>query len=276
MKIGVIIQARTSSTRLPKKVLKPLPFNSDINVLQQVIRRVKQSKLIDEIIIATTNHEEDDEIVDVAKKENVNFYRGSLDNVLERYYLAALENNLDIIVRITSDCPCVDSNIIDEIIKKHIESNADYTSNTLNRGFPRGIDGEVINFNVLENAYNHATDKFEKEHVTPFIYKTRPEDFKIVQYVTSKDNSDIRITLDTPQDYALLCSVYDNLYNKNNFFSLDDIIKLFNDKPYLKDINSEITQKKVCNTLHEELNEVISLCEKQDLDRAKNYIEKII
>lgn len=276
MKIGVIIQARTSSTRLPKKVLKPLPFNSDINVLQQVIRRVKQSKLIDEIIIATTNHEEDDEIVDVAKKENVNFYRGSLDNVLERYYLAALENNLDIIVRITSDCPCVDSNIIDEIIKKHIESNADYTSNTLNRGFPRGIDGEVINFNVLENAYNHATDKFEKEHVTPFIYKTHPEDFKIVQYVTSKDNSDIRITLDTPQDYALLCSVYDNLYNKNNFFSLDDIIKLFNDKPYLKDINSEITQKKVCNTLHEELNEVISLCEKQDLDRAKNYIEKII
>ncbi|WP_299524062.1 glycosyltransferase family protein [uncultured Methanobrevibacter sp.] len=276
MKIGVIIQARTSSTRLPRKVLKPLPFNSDINVLQQVIRRVNQSKLINEIIIATTTQKEDDEIVDVAKKENVNWYRGSLENVLERYYLAALENNLDIIVRITSDCPCVDSDVIDKIIEKHLESNADYTSNTLNRGFPRGIDGEVINFDVLEKAYNQATDKFEKEHVTPFIYKTHPEDFNIVQYTTLEDNSDIRITLDTPQDYALLCSVYDNLYNKNKFFSLTDVIELFNNKPYLKDINSEITQKKVCNSLTEELDEVINLCEKQDLDRAKEYIKKII
>jgi spore coat polysaccharide biosynthesis protein SpsF len=187
-----------------------------------------------------------------------------------------LENSLDVVVRITSDCPCADANVIDEIIKKHIDSDADYTSNTLTRGFPRGIDAEVINFSVLEKAYENATDKFEKEHVTPFIYKTHPEDFKIVQYETKNDNSDIRITLDTPQDYALLCSVYDNLYDKNEFFSLEDIIELFNNKPYLKDINSEITQKKVCNSLKEELAEVINLCKKQDLDRAKQYIEKII
>ena len=213
MKIGAIIQARTSSTRLPQKVLKPLPFNSKTNVLQQVIRRVSKSELIDEIIIATTTHDEDEKIVGVAKKENIKFYKGSLENVLERYYNAALENSLDVVVRITSDCPCADANIIDEIIKKHIDSDADYTSNTLTRGFPRGIDAEVINFSVLEKAYENVTDKFEKEHVTPFIYKTHPEDFKIVQYETKNDNSDIRITLDTPQDYALLCSVYDNLYD---------------------------------------------------------------
>lgn len=276
MKIGAIIQARTSSTRLPQKVLKPLPFNSKTNVLQQVIRRVSKSKLIDEIIIATTTHDEDEKIVEVAKKENIKFYKGSLENVLERYYDAALENSLDVVVRITSDCPCADANIIDEIIKKHIDSDADYTSNTLTRGFPRGIDAEVINFSVLEKAYENATDKFEKEHVTPFIYKTHPEDFKIVQYETKNDKSDIRITLDTPQDYALLCSVYDNLYDENKFFSLEDIIELFDNKPYLKDINSEITQKKVCNSLEEELAEVINLCKKQDLDRAKQYIEKII
>ena len=276
MKIGAIIQARTSSTRLPQKVLKPLPFNSKTNVLQQVIRRVSKSELIDEIIIATTTHDEDEKIVEVAKKENIKFYKGSLENVLERYYDAALENSLDVVVRITSDCPCADANVIDEIIKKHIDSDADYTSNTLTRGFPRGIDAEVINFSVLEKAYENATDKFEKEHVTPFIYKTHPEDFKIVQYETKNDNSDIRITLDTPQDYALLCSVYDNLYDKNEFFSLEDIIELFNNKPYLKDINSEITQKKVCNSLEEELAEVINLCKKQDLDSAKQYIEKRI
>ena len=172
MKIGAIIQARTSSTRLPQKVLKPLPFNSKTNVLQQVIRRVSKSELIDEIIIATTIHDEDEKIVEVAKKENIKFYKGSLENVLERYYNAALENSLDVVVRITSDCPCADANIIDEIIKKHIDSDADYTSNTLTRGFPRGIDAEVINFSVLEKAYENATDKFEKEHVTPFIYKT--------------------------------------------------------------------------------------------------------
>ncbi len=276
MKIGAIIQARTSSTRLPKKVLKPLPANSDVCVLQQVIRRVSKSELIDEVIIATTVNMEDDEIVEVAKKENVNFYRGSLENVLERYYMAALENRLDVVVRITSDCPCADWSIIDNIIKKHLDSGADYTSNTLTGGFPRGIDAEVINFNVLEKAYENAAEKFEKEHVTPYIYKTHPDDFKIVQYKTENDNSDIRITLDTPQDYALLCSVYDNLYGENNFFNLEDILELFNSKDYLKLINSEINQKKVCNSLEEELAEVINLCEKQDLNKAKKYIEKII
>jgi spore coat polysaccharide biosynthesis protein SpsF len=276
MKIGAIIQARTSSTRLPKKVLKPLPANSDICVLQQVIRRVSKSELIDEVIIATTVNRQDNEIVEVAKKENVNFYRGSLENVLERYYMAALENRLDVVVRITSDCPCADWSIIDNIIKKHLDSGADYTSNTLTEGFPRGIDAEVINFSVLEKAYENASEKFEKEHVTPYIYKTHPDDFKIVQYKTENDNSDIRITLDTPQDYALLCSVYDNLYGENNFFNLEDILELFNSKAYLKLINSEINQKKVCNSLEEELAEIINLCEKQDLNKAKKYIEKII
>ena len=126
MKIGAIIQARTSSTRLPQKVLKPLPFNSKTNVLQQVIRRVSKSELIDEIIIATTTHDEDEKIVEVAKKENIKFYKGSLENVLERYYNAALENSLDVVVRITSDCPCADANIIDEIIKKGVNKDGLY------------------------------------------------------------------------------------------------------------------------------------------------------
>ncbi len=274
MKIGAIIQARTSSTRLPKKVLKPLPANSDVCVLQQVIRRVSKSKLIDEVIIATTVNREDDEIVEVAKKENVNFYRGSLENVLERYYMAALENRLDVVVRITSDCPCADAGIIDKVIQSHIDSGADYTSNSLVEHFPRGIDAEVINFNVLKEAYENASEKYEKEHVTPYIYKTHPEQFNInIFKEKSVNRSDIRITLDTPQDYALLATVYDYLYFKDNYFTLKDILNLFDEKPYLKDINSEIVQKKVCNSLNEELDEVINLCEKQDLDRAKEYIK---
>lgn len=273
MKIGAIIQARTSSSRLPRKVLKPLPFDSDVCVLQQVIRRVSNSKLIDEVIIATSINEEDQEIVDVAKKENKNFYCGSLDNVLERYYNAASQNDLDIVVRITSDCPCIDSNIIDKIIQNHIDLDADYTSNSLKESFPRGIDVEVINFDVLKRAYLEASKTYEKEHVTPFIYKSHPDEFNINIYVSDEDNSDIRITLDTPQDYSLLCCVYDNLYEKDNFFTLNDILDLFSKKPWIKSINEDIIQKKVCSTLSEELEEAIHLCDVQDLDKAKEFIE---
>ena len=276
MKIGAVIQARSSSTRLPKKVLKPLPYGGDVCVLQQVIRRVQKSDLVDEVIVATTNESEDSSIVDVAIKEKVPYYRGSLENVLERYYGAAVENDLDVIVRITSDCPCADYTVIDEVIQSHFDKKADYTSNGLVDSFPRGIDVEVINFNVLKRAYSEATEKYEKEHVTPFIYKTHPEEFKINKFIAPSDNSDIRITLDTPQDYALLCAVYDNLYFNNNYFLVEDIIDLFNKKGYLKIINRDIVQKKVCNNLSEELEEAISLCEMQDLDKAKEFIENHI
>lgn len=273
MKIGAIIQARTSSSRLPRKVLKPLPFDSDVCVLQQVIRRVSKSKLIDEVIVATSNHKEDEEIVDVAKKENKQYYCGSLSNVLERYYNAANQNNLEVIVRITSDCPCMDSNVIDAIVQNHLDVGADYTSNSLKESFPRGIDVEVINFDVLKRAYFEASHDYEKEHVTPFIYKSYPDEFKINNYVGNEDNSNIRITLDTLQDYALLCCVYDNLYEENNFFTLDDILELFDKKPWIKSINEDIIQKKVCTTLSEELEEAIHLCDVQDLNKAKEFIE---
>ena len=167
----------------------------------------------------------------------------------------------------------MDSEVIDRIIANHFDLNADYTSNSLKESFPRGIDVEVINFDVLTKAYNEATEKYEKEHVTPFIYKTHPEDFKINIYTESEDNSNIRVTLDTPQDYALLCSIYDNLYEKNNFFSLEDILELFSKKPWLKTINSDIIQKKVCSNLSEELEEAIHLCEVQDLNKASEFIK---
>lgn len=273
MKIGAIIQARTSSSRFPKKVLQPLPYGSNICVLQQDIRRVRKSRLIEEVIVATTTNSDDDEIVEVAVKENTPYFRGSLDNVLERYYEAALNFNLDVIVRITSDCPCVDWNILDEVIQSHLDCNADYSSNSLVESFPRGIDCEVFNFDVLKQAYLNATEKYEKEHVTPYFYKSNPDKFKINNVLSSKDNSNIRITLDTPQDYALLCVIYDNLYPENNFFSLEDILELFDQKPWIKFINEDIIQKKVCNSLSEELDEAIYLCERQDLDKAKEFIE---
>ena len=276
MKIAAIIQARTSSTRLPKKVLKHLPYDSNITVLEQVIRRVKKSKKLDEIIIATTKDKEDEEIVDIAKKEDVKWFKGSKENVLERYYLAAKENNIDIVVRITSDCPCIDYNIIDEIIAKHIKEDADYTSNTIKRLYPHGVDVEVISFEALEEAYCKATKDFEKEHVCPYIHTTNRDKFKLASLEAPKElmAPDIRITLDTIEDYALLCSVFDYLYYENPFFDTKDIVELFNKKPWLKLINKKVMQKKVYFSIEEELKDAKKLLKMQELYNVLKLLEK--
>jgi spore coat polysaccharide biosynthesis protein SpsF len=252
MKIGAIIQARTSSTRLPGKVLKYLPYNSKVTVLGQVIRRLKKSSLLDMIIVATSTDIIDERIVDIAVKENVTVFRGSLDNVLERYYLAAVEYDLDIVVRVTSDCPCIDPGIVDYAVINHLESAADYTSNSLIRSFPHGLDVEVFNFNVLEKAYLEATHDFEQEITAP----------------------DIRITLDTIEDYALLCTVYDYLYPTDNFFNIGDIVNLFKVKPWLKLINKNILAKKSFNNFDDELLEALKLLELQELYRIKKFLEE--
>lgn len=274
MKIGAIVQARTSSTRLPEKVLKNLPFDGNITVLEQVIKRLKRSKMVDEIIIATTTDENDEKIVNIAKKENILWFKGSKDNVLERYYLAAEENDLDIVVRITSDCPCVDPDIVDMLVEHHINSNSDYTSNTLTRTFPVGLDVEVISFNALKKCYDNAESDLETEHVTMYVHNNL-DSFK-TENVKALDESygpQIRITLDTEEDYALLCAVFDYIYKKDNFFKSEDVINLFKDKPWLQVINKKIMAKKSFETFEDELNEAVRLLELQELKRVKEFLE---
>ena len=274
MKIGAIVQARTSSTRLPEKVLKNLPFDGNITVLEQVIRRLKRSKMLDEIIIATTTDENDEKIVNIAKKENILWFKGSKDNVLERYYLAAEENDLDIVVRITSDCPCVDPDIVDILVEHHINSNSDYTSNTLTRTFPVGLDVEVINFNALKKCYDNAESDLEKEHVTMYVHNNL-DSFKTenIKALNESYGPQIRITLDTEEDYALLCAVFDYIYKKDNFFKSEDVINLFKDKPWLQVINKKIMAKKSFETFEDELDEAVRLLELQELKRVKEFLE---
>ncbi len=274
MKIGAVVQARTSSTRLPGKVLKELPMGSGVTVLEQVIRRLNQSKKLDEIVIATTEDEADNPIVEIARKEDVRYFRGSLDNVLERYYLAAQENHLDVIVRITSDCPCIDPGIIDTLVENHLENGADYTSNSLIRTFPHGLDVEVVNFRVLETAHKDASESFEREHVTPYIYN-RPKKFRINKFKAPKELTapDIRITLDTEEDYCLLCAVFDYLHQDNEFFPASSIINLFKEKPWLKLINKKIIQKRVFDNLDDEIKAALQVLDLQDMDGAKKFLE---
>lgn len=243
MKIGAIIQARMGSTRLPEKVMKNLQGKT---VLEHVIERVKQSKLIDEIIIATTTHERDEVIESEALRCGVDAFRGSEDDVLARYYYAAKENNLDVVVRITSDCPLIDPKIIDDIVQFYKNNNYDIVTNAgndvENRTYPRGLDVEILSFDILENAYINASEKYQREHVTPYIYEVAQNKFF---YKNQSDYSKHRWTLDTDEDFQLIKEIYKVLYKGVHDFYLDDIISLLNEQPSLQLINAHIEQKKL-------------------------------
>lgn len=243
MKVGAIIQARMGSTRLPGKVMKNL---SGKTVLSHVIERVKQSKEIDEIVIATSMSEQDEIISKEAKECNVKLFRGSEYNVLSRYYYAAKENNVDIIVRITSDCPLIDPIIIDNAINLYKENDHDIVTNAgsdlTKRTFPRGLDTEVFSFRILEEAFSNVEKDYQREHVTPYIYENSN---KIYYYKNEVDYSNYRWTLDTKEDWKLISKVYDHLYNGEHDFYLNDIINLMKKYPELNEINKDIEQKKV-------------------------------
>ncbi len=272
MKTGVIIQARSMSTRFPQKILKPLPYDSSLTVLDQVIRRVKLTRTVDEIIIATTSNPEDDEIAHIAKRNEVKVFRGSEHDVLDRYYNTAISRELDIVVRLTSDCPCIDWNIIDKIVNEFKTGKYDYLSNTLKRTFPHGLDVEVFSFKALKNAFENAKGQEFREHVSSYIYTTNK--FKTGNFEASSTcfAPEIRITLDTLEDYTLICAVYDFLYENNPKFSCYDIVKLFKEKKWLFLLNKNVIHKKIFQTLDEELKEATRLLELNDLKKAANLI----
>mgnify|MGYP000926538114 FL=1 len=238
----VIVQARLGSTRLPSKVLKDL---SGKPVLYHVLERIKKTKLVDNIVIATTDLDSDEPLIEYLRENKIDYYRGSSEDVLSRYYESALQYKADIIIRITSDCPLIDPIVIDEIIKIYLENNNyDYVSNTLMRSFPRGLDVELFTFDALKKSFLKAEKKWEREHVTPYIYTNR-DLFNVFNFTNKTDQSFFRWTLDTPEDYQLIKEIYDSLYNEGKIFTTEEVISLFRNRPELIDINKHIEQKKL-------------------------------
>jgi len=242
-KTAAIIQARMGSTRLPGKVMKDLKGKP---VLWHVIERVKQAKNIGQIIIATTTHKRDEIIFEKAKEWGVKAYQGSEEDVLARYYEAANKYEIDTVVRITSDCPLIDPHVTDKIVEYYKNNN--YTlvtnagSNLSNRTYPRGLDTEVFSFEVLEKAYRKAEEKYQREHVTPYIYEKYND---IVYYKNNKDLSNYRLTLDTKEDFKLIKKIYDKLYQGEHDFYLKNIVKFLNMNEELLILNQNIRQKEV-------------------------------
>lgn len=236
MKADVIIQARNGSSRLPHKVFLQI-LNKPI--IEYIIERIKIAKNIRNIIIATTTKNEDNKIVDLAKRLNIKSYRGKEEDVLDRFYQASKIFNLKHIVRITADCPLIDPDIIDTAIMRYFDSGADYCSNTLEISFPDGEDVEVFRFASLRHAWKEADLLSEREHVTPFMTK-HPEIFKLESYKSKKDLSDKRWTLDEKKDYEFIKSVIEELYPKKPDFRINDILSLLKKKPYLEEMNKNI------------------------------------
>lgn len=245
MKITAIIQARMGSTRLPGKVMMKIQGKT---VLEHVISRVQLSKEIDEIIVATTNKPDDDVIVDEAMRLGVKCFRGPEEDVLSRYYYAAKENNTDVIVRITSDCPLIDPLVIDEMVSEYKMlykvDKIDYLSNTIKRTYPRGLDVEIVSFKGIEEAFSYADKHYQREHVTPYFHDN-PQKFILINYQSKVDYSDYRLTLDTTEDLELITTIYSNLYKNGIDFYLSNIISLFEFNPNLVKINNFIEQKKI-------------------------------
>ncbi len=243
MKIGAIIQARTTSTRLPNKVLKDLSGHS---LLWHVIERVKASEKIDYVILAITTNPQDDPLVEIASMTDTGLFRGSEDDVLSRYLGAAAKYELDMIVRITSDCPLIDPHTIDKVIESHIKTGADYTSNTLERTYPRGLDIEIFSTDLLKLAGQETNEIFQREHVTPYFYQN-PVKFKLNNVPADEGlaHPEYRLCVDTPEDFQLIEKIYSKLYESPKLIEIMDVISLLGSKPELAEINRDIEQKEL-------------------------------
>ena len=232
--VGIIIQARTGSTRLPRKVIAKIEKRP---LIWHVINRVKKVKGV-KIILATTIRQEDKILLKIAKDSKILSFAGDADDVLKRYYDCAVLYNCDPIIRITADCPLIDPNVIQKMLKIFQSHTYDYVTNTLPSSFPDGLDTEIFSFKTLQEAYEKAKMNSEREHVTPYIRKNKKK-FKIFNYINSTDLSHNRWVVDQIEDLKLVRKIYAKM-RPNLTFGFQDTLKIILKNPKMVHINSGI------------------------------------
>lgn len=235
-RVVAIIQARMGSTRLPRKTLVDIAGKP---LLGHVIDRVCACQRVDDLIVATTNLPEDQDIVCLAEQYQVMTYRGSVDDVLDRFYQAAIQSSAEVIVRVTADDPFKDPRVIDKMITYFLEHpGLDYVSNTIEPTYPEGLDVEVFSFEALERAWQETQRPSDREHVTPYIWRN-PQKFRLANLKHSVDLSHLRWTLDYKADLNFARAVYQRLYHGEVFF-MGDILALLEQEPELAELNRGI------------------------------------
>lgn len=236
MKIIAIVQARTGSTRYPNKVFAHL---ANQPLIWHVFNRLSYSKKISNVVLATTTNTNDDSLEAWANDNNISVYRGSENDVLERYFEAAKKFEADIVVRITADDPFKDPEIIDAVIDLLLNEELDFAYNNNPPSFPEGLDTEVFTFKALAQAQQKANDDFEREHVTQYFYRN-PTLFKHKNFAYKENISQLRWTLDTPVDFAMATEVYNQLYKPNRIFLMNDILQLLQQHPAIAEMNRDV------------------------------------
>ncbi len=232
--ITAILQARLSSTRLLGKVMLPLAGRP---MIERQFERMRRATSLERIVLATSDDVSDAPLAALCKELGVDCYRGSLTDVLDRYYQAALVFGATVVVRITGDCPLIDPQVIDKVVAARQAAGVDYASNAIKPSYPDGLDVEVMRMSVLEAAWREAKLPSEREHVTPFIWN-RPQRFSLLNVQGEVDLSALRWTVDTPNDYVFVCRVYDALYARNPGFRTEDVLALLRRESSLGELNA--------------------------------------
>jgi spore coat polysaccharide biosynthesis protein SpsF len=239
LKVVIIIQARMGSTRLPGKVMKLVEGEP---VLSHMIKRCRAMNTADEVVIATSDKPSDDVIEACARNMGVAVYRGSEQDVLSRYYGAAVMSKADIVVRITSDCPLIDPGVSDGVIGhllNHLDE-LDYCCNWMIPSYPKGLDTEAFTFRALERAQKEAVKPYDREHVTPFIHDNE-QWFRIKVLPNATNYSHYRWTLDYPEDFEFVTKVYARLYRTDSIFTFEEVLGLLEKHPEIQAINGHMT-----------------------------------
>ncbi len=236
MKVVAIIQARMTSSRLPGKVLMPL---ANKPVLAHIVERLSYCKMIEKIVVATTNEVSDDLVAEYCENNNIDCYRGSLDDVLDRYYQTAKIHHADPIVRITGDCPVIDPVVVDAVITGYLSGEYDFYG--LGGEFPDGLDCAVFSFSAIERAWKEAKLQSEREHVGPYI-ENNPHLFRNGTLELFQGLAQQRWTLDELNDYELLSKIFNKLYRLDSPFLTHEILQFIQNNPELLAINAQIVR----------------------------------
>jgi spore coat polysaccharide biosynthesis protein SpsF len=235
--VVAILQARMSSSRLPGKVLKPLV---GAPMILRQIERLRRADALDGIVVATSTEASDDVLCDACRAVGIEVTRGDLDDVLDRYRQAARAlGDPAHVVRLTADCPLADWTVVDACVALHLRAGADYTSNVVQRSFPKGLDVEVMTLTALDRAWREATDPYDREHVTPYIHR-HPELFALAHLTQAADQSAWRWTVDTPEDWAMVEAVYQALYRQDDLFTTDAVAKFLETHPQTARLNGAL------------------------------------
>lgn len=238
-----ILQARMGSSRLPNKVLRTIKGKT---LLELYINRVKQSRLIDKIVIATTTKPSDDVIEATAFELGIECFRGSENDLLDRYYQCAKKYRAEVVVRVTPDDPFVDYRVIDRAVKIFRDNEVDFVTNHFEPTYPEGLDVEVYSISALEKSWREAKLLSEREHVFPYIQNNQGQ-FKIINFTQGKDYSHLRWTIDYECDYEMTSVIYGHLYDKKPVFLQEDILQLLENHPEIAEMNAHIKRKEGVN-----------------------------